>query len=180
MTLVVKTDADRAAIETTVRAVRNTVRDLAPAATIERLGPLSAKMSASVGEHRFATLTVAMFALLALTLAATGLYGVLSYTVAQRRRELAVRTALGATRRDLLTMVLREGLTMTSLGLTLGLTLSAATTHAMASILFGVTPLDAVAFTIAPCLLLLVACTACLLPARRATAINPAEALKNG
>ncbi len=180
VTLVVKTNADPAAIKAIEAAVRDTVRELAPAATIERLGPLSAKMSASVGEPRFATLTVVMFALLALTLAATGLYGVLSYNVAQRRRELAVRTALGATRRDLLTMVLREGLTMTTLGLTIGLMLSAATTHAIASVLFGVTPLDAVAFTIAPCLLLLVACTACLLPARRATAINPAEALKNG
>ncbi len=96
--------------------VKALVQQVEPAATIERMSPLAAKVSASVDEPRFATLVLAAFASLALALAATGLCGVLSFNIAQRRRELAVRAALGATRADLVTMVMREGLTMTIVG----------------------------------------------------------------
>ena len=175
VTLVLSTDGDPAAMMSLVKAL---VQQMEPAATIERMSPLSAKVSASVDEPRFATLVLAAFASLALVLAATGLYGVLSFNITQRRRELAVRAALGATRTDLVTMVMREGLTMTLIGLAAGIALAAALTRAMASALFGVTPLDAVAFSIGPLLLVAIACIACLIPARRALAIDPGEALK--
>jgi putative ABC transport system permease protein len=175
VTLVLGADGDPAAMMSLVKAL---VQQVEPGAVIERMGPLAAKVSASVDEPRFATLVLAAFAGLALALAATGLYGVLSFSIAQRRRELAVRGALGATRRDLVTMVMREGLTMTLIGLACGMALAAAGTRLMASALFGVTPLDVAAFTIGPLLLVAVACAACLIPARRALAIDPGEALK--
>jgi putative ABC transport system permease protein len=177
VTLVLRTDAnsDPAALMPLVKAV---VQQMEPAATIERMSPLAAKVSASVDEPRFATLVLVAFASLALALAATGLYGVLSFDIAQRRRELAVRSALGATRADLVRMVMREGLTMTIVGLVVGLALAAALTRMMSSALFGITPLDPAAFSVAPLLLVVVAAVACVIPARRALAIDPGEALK--
>jgi putative ABC transport system permease protein len=175
VTLVVKTHGDSM---TAAPLLKDIVQQMAPGATIERLGPLTAKLSASVAEPRFATFVLGAFALLALVLATTGLYGVLSYNIAQRRREMAVRTALGANRGDIVKIVLREGLTMTVIGLVAGVGLATFATRAMASALFGVTPLDPVAFSAAPLMLLVVACAACLIPARRAAAIDPAEALR--
>jgi hypothetical protein len=173
--IVLSTDSDPAALVPLVKAL---VQQVEPAAMIERMSPLSAKVSASFDEPRFATLVLIAFASLALALAATGLYGVLSFNIAQRRRELAVRAALGATRRDLVTMVMREGLKMTLIGLAAGMALAAALTRMMSSALFGITPLDAVAFAIAPLRLVTVSCIACQIPARRALAIDPGEALK--
>ena len=175
VTLVVKTHGDPMATAPLLKAI---VQQMEPGATIERLGPLTAKISASVGEPRFATFVLVAFAVLALVLATTGLYGVLSYNVAQRRREVAVRAALGAKRGDIMKMVLREGLTTTVTGLAVGVALATFATRAMASALFGVTPLDAVAFSAGPLLLFVVACVACLIPARRAVGIDPAEALR--
>jgi ABC-type antimicrobial peptide transport system permease subunit len=175
VTLVVKTSGDPAAAAPMLRDV---VQELDPFATVERMGPLKAKISASVAEPRFATFVLVTFAALALALAITGLYGVLSYDIAMRRRELAIRTALGATPGDLVRMVLREGLTATVIGLVVGMGLAMVATQAMVSLLFGVTPLDAVAFAAGPFVLLAVTCAACLLPARRAIGIAPAEALQ--
>jgi putative ABC transport system permease protein len=175
VTLVVKTNSDPTA---TAPLLKDVVQQMEPGATIERLGPLAAKISASVGEPRFATFVLVAFAVLALVLATTGLYGVLSYNVAQRRREMAVRAALGATRGNIVKMVLRDGLTTTVIGLVVGMVLATFATRAMASALFGVTPLDAIAFSAGPLLLFVVACVACLIPARRAVGIDPAEALR--
>jgi len=119
------------------------------------------------------------FAMLALGLASVGLYGVLSYAVSQRRRELGVRAALGAARRDLVALVVRDGLTVTAVGLALGLAGAAALTRLMQGMLFGVTPLDAVSFLAAPAVLTIVAIAACLLPAARAARIDPAQALRS-
>jgi ABC-type antimicrobial peptide transport system permease subunit len=121
---------------------------------------------------------LAAFALLALTLAAIGLYGVLSYNVSQRRRELGVRAALGASRRDLVSLVVRQGLSVTGLGLALGIAGAAVLAQLLEKLLFGVSPLDAVAFAAAPAALLAVALVACLVPARRAAAVAPTEALR--
>ena len=118
------------------------------------------------------------FAALALALATTGLYGVVSYNVAQRRREIGVRAALGATRAALMRMVLRDGLVPAAAGVALGLFVSFFATRAMTSMLFGVAPLDRVAFTVSALLLLVVAGAACVVPARRAAAIDPALALR--
>jgi putative ABC transport system permease protein len=175
VTLVVRIDGDAAAIAPMVQRV---VRQVTPGATVERLGPLGEKMSASIAGPRFTTAVLMVFALLALALAATGLYGGLSYDIAQRRREIGVRTALGATRGDVVRMVLREGLTPTMVGLVAGVLLATLLTRAMASALFGVGPLDPVALSAAPLLLLAVAFIACLIPARRAIADDPVEALR--
>ncbi|HWB17926.1 MAG TPA: ABC transporter permease [Vicinamibacterales bacterium] len=173
-TLIVKTSGDSSS---TARLLRRIVQQIDPGATLDHLGPLGSKISASVSEPRLTTLVLAVFAGLALTLAATGLYGVLSYSVAQRRREIGVRAALGATRGELVAMVLREGLGVTAIGLVIGVTVAAFTMHAMANVLFGVAPLDVVAFTMAPLLLVVVAVAACLVPAWRAATIDPRSAL---
>ena len=174
VTLVVRTDGDPLALASVVQRL---VRQVAPGATVERMGPLSGKIAASVATPRFTTAVLGSFALLALALAATGLSGALSYDIAQRRREIGVRQALGATRGDVVRMILREGLTATGVGLAGGMLLAALLTRAMASALFGVTPLDLVAFSAAPLLLFGVACLACLVPARRALADKPVAAL---
>jgi ABC-type antimicrobial peptide transport system permease subunit len=142
------------------------------------MGPLAGKISGSVATPRFTTAVLTAFAMLALALAATGLVGALSYDVAQRRREIGVRAALGATRSDVVWMIVREGLAATAAGLAVGMLLATWLTRAMASALFGITPLDMVAFSAAPLLLLAVAGVACLIPARRAVAADPLEALR--
>jgi putative ABC transport system permease protein len=157
---------------------RTIVREVDPAAVVERVEPLTAMVSASVAQPRFATTVLGAFASLALALAAVGLYGVLSYGVSQHRRELGLRAALGAARTDLVRLVLREGLRATLLGAVIGLAAATALTRLMEAVLFGVTPLDGLAFTLAPLALLPVAVAACLLPALRAAAIDPAVALR--
>ena len=159
--------------------LRSLVREVEPNAAVEEVGPLARRVSASVSQPRFAAAVLGAFAGLALALAAVGLYSVLSYNVSQRRGELGVRAALGATRGDLVRLVLGQGLAHTTLGLALGLAGAAALTRLMARLLFGVTPFDVVAFGAAPALLLAVACAACLVPARRAAAADPAEALRS-
>jgi len=111
-------------------------------------------------------------------LASLGLFGVLSYTVSQRRRELSVRAALGANRRRLLTLVLREGLALTAIGLCAGLGGALLLAQAIRGLLFGITPADPLAYAVAPLVLLPVAAMACLLPARRAANAAPAEVLR--
>jgi ABC-type antimicrobial peptide transport system permease subunit len=173
-TLVVRTDADPA---TMAPLLRQLVRQVEPGASLDQVGSLNSRISASVSEPRFTALVLAAFSGLALTLAATGLYGVLSYTVVQRRREIGLRTALGATRGELMAMVLREGLGTTMVGLVLGIGVAALVMRATADLLFGVAPLDVVAFSVAPLLLVVVAFAACLLPAWRAATIDPVAAL---
>jgi ABC-type antimicrobial peptide transport system permease subunit len=120
----------------------------------------------------------ALFAGLALAVAATGLYGVLSHNVSERRREIGIRAALGATRGRLMRLVLRQGLGFTLAGLALGLMAAAATSRLLSTLLFGVTPFDSVAFAVAPAVLILVALAACLVPAWRAAATDPVVALR--
>ena len=158
--------------------VRDLLRDLNRDVIIDRVQPLTNLLSVSMAQPRFATATVTTFALLALILAAIGLYGVLSYAVSQRGRELGVRAALGASRASLLGLVLREGLTVATLGVVLGIAGAAAMSRLMQGALFGVTPLDPLSFATAPLVLLPVAFAACLLPALRASRVGPAEALR--
>ncbi|HSC27646.1 MAG TPA: ABC transporter permease [Vicinamibacterales bacterium] len=175
LSLVVRTAGDPLAV---VPVLRSIVRDVDPSAAVDDVAPLATRMSESMGQPRFSAAVLALFAIAALALAATGLYGVLSYQVLQRRREMGVRAALGASRGRLLALVLREGLAVTVAGLVLGLGAAALLTRLMEGLLFGVTPLDAPAFLAAPIVLLAVALLACLLPARRAAGVDPAEALR--
>ncbi len=169
-----RTTGDPAAV---APAIRNIVRELAPAAALETM-TMSQRVAESVDQPRFAMTVLATFALLALTLASVGLYGVLSYGVSQRRRELGLRAALGASRNAIIRQVIREGLSVTAIGLLVGLAGAAAVTRLMDSVLFGVAPLDPLSFAIAPLLLVPIAVLACALPALRAARADPAQVLR--
>jgi predicted permease len=172
--LVMRTRADTVAAAPEVRAV---VRELAPTSAVETV-VLSERVAASVDQPRFATTVLTTFAVLAVALASVGLYGVLSYGVSQRRRELGVRAALGASPASLVTLVIREGLVVAGIGLAAGLAGAALLTRLLQSVLFGVTPLDPVSFLTGPIVLMPVALVACAIPALRAASADPAEALR--
>lgn len=148
-----------------------------PVATLGQVGPLTDKVSTAVEGPRFAAFVVGAFAVLALSLVTAGLYGVLSFGVSQRRREIGVRAALGATPGDLVVMVLKQGMTVTVIGLAIGLGGSIVTSRAMASVLFGVEALDGAAVILTAAVVLVVAAASCFLPGRRAAAVAPAEVL---
>src|SRR4051812_36487623 len=173
--LVVRSEGAPAAAAPGLRAL---VQEISPGAVIETV-TLSDRVAASVSEPRFAMTVLITFAVLALMLAAIGLFGVLSYGVSRRRRELGVRAALGASRSQLVALVVRDGLLVTAAGLVVGLAAAAAITRLMRGVLFGVAPLDAVSFLAAPAVLVPVAVVACLVPALRGARTDPAEALRS-
>jgi putative ABC transport system permease protein len=172
--IAIRTNANSGAI---APAIRDVIRSVAPNAAVETI-TLSQRFAESVDQPRFALTVMTALAVLAIALASVGLYGVLSYGVSQRRRELGVRAALGAARRDLLILVVGDGLRVTVVGLAVGIVAAAVLTRFMRSALFGVEPLDVASFLAAPIVLGIIATIACLLPARRAAATDPAEALR--
>ncbi len=133
----------------------------------------------SIASKRFTMTLLGVFALLALLLASIGIYGVLSYMVGQRTKEIGVRMALGAQRLDVLRMVLRDGAQMTLAGITLGMAGAIGLTRLMSSMLFGVKPTDHITFVTVGVLLSAVALLACYVPARRAMKVDPIEALRH-
>jgi putative ABC transport system permease protein len=158
--------------------VRSLLPQVAPEAIVDRIEPLTVNVAASLDAPRFATSVFGSFALVAMALAAIGLYGVLSYSVSQRLRELAIRSALGAQRADLVRLVVREGLMVTFAGIALGVLGASLFTRLMQDLLFGITPLDSVAFTMAPLILAVTSLAACLGPAWRAASTDPASTLR--
>jgi len=136
-------------------------------------------VAGTVAEPRFSMLLVSGFAVLALALAAIGIYGVIAYSVAQRTHEIGLRMALGAARSNVMSLVVREGLLMAVLGVVAGVGGAALSTRLMTNLLVGITPRDPIAFgTSAMLLLLMVALAASYLPARRATRVDPVVALR--
>src|SRR6266498_4293972 len=135
-------------------------------------------LASSVAEPKFSALLLGLFAGLALILSCIGLYGVMSYVVAQRTRELGIRMALGAQTRDVLKLVIRQGIGLTLLGAAIGVAVAVALTRMMKSWLFGVSPTDPLTFAVAALLLTIVALLSCWIPARRAAKVDPITALR--
>jgi putative ABC transport system permease protein len=159
--------------------VGNIIRQTDPTAVADATVPLTTSLSASFNAPRFAATVVTAFACAAIALAAIGLYGVLSYSLSQRMRELAIRSALGARRADLVRLVFHEGLPVTCIGVALGVLGASMFTRLMRDLLFGIAPLDVVSFTVAPVVLILAALIGCFIAALRATATDPATLLRS-
>jgi putative ABC transport system permease protein len=140
---------------------------------------LAQQFENSISQPRFYTLLLGLFAGVALILATIGIYGVMSYMVAQRTHEIGIRMALGAQRGDVLKMVIGQGLRLALIGVIVGLVLSFMATRFLSSLLYGVSAVDPVTFAVIPLLLTAVAVAACFIPARRATRIDPLIALRN-
>jgi putative ABC transport system permease protein len=132
----------------------------------------------SVAARSFNMVLVGLFAVLALVLAAVGIYGVMSYAVTQRTQEIGIRMALGASATDVLKLIIKNGLTLTLIGVLIGVAGAIALTRLLATMLFGVTPTDSLTFVAVSLVLIVVALLACYLPARRATKVDPLVALR--
>ncbi|HEX5835667.1 MAG TPA: ABC transporter permease [Pyrinomonadaceae bacterium] len=173
--LVVRTRGDAGLLAGAVREAVWAVDKDQPVSNIRTMDQV---LAATVSRERFQMLLLTLFATLALVLACVGLYGVISYAVAQRTHEIGVRMALGAQARDVLSLVIRQGMVLTFAGLLLGVLGGLAVTRVMTDLLFGVTATDAVTFITAGGLLLVVSFLACYVPARRATKVDPLIALR--
>ena len=173
--LVVKGRVDPTAL---VAPVRGVIRELDPNLPLSRVGPMREMVARSMARTSFTMLLLVIAALVALLLGAVGIYGVISYVVGQRKREIGVRMALGAQKRDISRMVLREGLTVTLTGVAIGLAFALAVTRLMIALLYGVTPTDPATFVAVPLLLAAVSLFASWMPARRAAAVDPQEAIR--
>ena len=161
-----------------VGAVRNQIAALDKDQAVFNVRTMEQAVSRSVAARRFTMILLAVFAVLALVLAAVGIYGVISYSVAQRTREVGIRMALGARTSDVIKLVVRDGLKLVMIGVGIGLAAAFALTRLMTTLLFGVTPTDAVTYATVALGLVLVALIACCIPARRATKVDPLVALR--
>jgi putative ABC transport system permease protein len=158
--------------------LRTTVASIAPGVPIYQLSNVRQKISGTLEESHFDTFLLAVFAAIALLLSSVGIYGVLSYVVAQQTRHIGIRMALGATPSRVMRDVLWYGVRLTSVGLALGLAGAVAGTRVLSSLLFGVKPTDPLTFVVVSLLLIAVALLACYVPARRATKVDPMVALR--
>jgi putative ABC transport system permease protein len=175
MALVLKSAMDPAQL---VSQMRGAVQSLDPEQPIADVRTMDEWMNRSLEGRKTPMVLFGLFGAVALLLSAVGIYGVLAFNVAQRVREFGIRQALGADRRAILTLVLRQGLRNVAIGIALGLAGSFAVTQYLQSQLFGVEPHDAAVFASVTLLLLAIAAIACYIPARRATNVDPMEALR--
>jgi putative ABC transport system permease protein len=176
LNVVIRTEAEDAL--QLAQAARAEVKAFDPNQIIWRSQTLDQLLSTSVAPRRFNMLLLGIFAGVALVLAAVGLYGVMSYSVSWRTREIGIRMALGARRADVLRLVVRQGMTMTLIGLALGLVGAFSISRVLRGLLHGVSPTDPLTFVAVSIVLLVVALLACLVPARRATRVDPIIALR--
>ena len=173
--LVLRTTADPSSLTPQIRAAIQSADKELP---IFRVTTMERMVADSMAQRRFSTTLLGIFAVVALALAAVGLYGVMSYTVAQRTHEIGIRMALGADASRVLMMVVRQGLMLVIIGVVAGLIAAYGLTRLMASLLFGVGATDPLTFALLPGVLIFVALLACYIPARRATKVDPIVALR--
>jgi len=159
-------------------SIRRVLTQLDSEMVVDEMHPMQQMVNDSIARQRFAMMLFSIFAAGALLLASIGIYGVLSYVVGQRTREIGIRMALGAQKNDVMRAVLRDGAAMTLPGIGAGVVVALGLSRLMSAILFGVTPTDVITFASVPVLLCAVAMTACYLPARRAAALDPMQALR--
>jgi putative ABC transport system permease protein len=159
-------------------AVRSEVRAIDPSLSVSNVNTVSQMIDERISPKRLMTYILAVFALCALLLASVGIYGVMSYAVTQRTQEIGIRMALGARALDVLKLVVTNGMSLALIGVGIGLAGAFALTRLLASLLFHVTPTDAVTFAGVSISLIVVALLACYIPARRATKVDPLVALR--
>ena len=173
--VVVRTSGDPLAA---VPFIREAVAETRPGASVAMVATMDARLSSAVAQPRFYAVVVGGFAVLAILLSAFGVYGLLSYTVAQRRGEIAIRMALGARRGDVLALVVRQGAALVAAGAVVGLAAAASSSRVLDSFVYGIATDDLLTFVAAPLALVAAALFACYVPARRATRIEPMEVLR--
>jgi len=175
VSLVVRSGSDPLALATTVRREVQSVDKDVPASNPRSMSQF---LSVSVAPRRFSLLLLAIFALIALLLATTGIYAVISYSVTQQTHEIGIRMALGARSAEVLRMIVGHGLKLVLIGIGIGLAGAFALTRVISGLLYGVSPTDPTTFAIVSVILLIVALGACFVPARRATKVDPMIALR--
>jgi putative ABC transport system permease protein len=175
MTFTLRTRGDAAALTT---AARNVIQTLDPQQPVGNVRTLESLVGSSIARQRFNTLLLSVFAVLALLLSAVGIYGVMSYAVAQRTHEIGIRAALGATASDILRLVLKRGMILILIGISAGLMAAFVLTRLIKNLLFGVDATDPLTFVVISLILIGVALVACFVPARRATKVDPMIALR--
>ena len=170
-----RTAADRIA---SIPTLRHDVAGLDPMLPLANIKSLAALVDASLAERRFTMVVLLTFAAIAVALSVIGVYGVLAYLVGQRRREIGLRLAVGASPADIVWLFVREGAALTLVGLSAGLAGALATGRWISGLLFGVTPADPVTLAIVVCTLAGAAACATYVPARTAAGVDPSEALR--
>ena len=175
MSLVIRTEGDPGAL---APSVQREIRAVDPNQPVSDVRTMAQVMSEWVSRSRFNTLLLGLFAALATLLSAVGIFGVMNYSVALRRREIGLRLAVGAQPRQVLVLILKQGLLLTIFGIVLGLVAAFALTRLLSGLLFGVGAFDATTFSTISLLLVVVSLLACYLPARRAMRIDPLQALR--
>jgi putative ABC transport system permease protein len=175
MVLVARTTVDPASMSAAIRQQVLAIDKNQPVYDVKTMNEVRA---ISVAVYSFGSATMAIFAVVALLLAAIGIYGVMAFAVTQRTQEIGIRMALGARAIDVLKLIIRSGMFLAGVGIALGLGGALIVTRLLATLLFGVSPTDVVTFGLVTAGLLLVALLACYIPARRATKVDPLVALR--
>jgi ABC-type antimicrobial peptide transport system permease subunit len=175
MQVVVRTEGDPGA---STAAVRTILRGIADTLLVYDASTMGGRIEESLATRRLTMRLLAVFAGVALLLAAVGIYGAVSHAVSLRTREIGIRAALGAARRDLMTLVIGYGMRLTLTGVIVGLAASVAATRLMTTLLYAIDPADGPTLVGVSVLLVVVSAMACYLPARRATRVDPVTALR--
>jgi putative ABC transport system permease protein len=175
MTLVVRTGSNPPLLTS---AIRNAVLSIDKTQPLSDVKTLDQYVAASIAQQRLSTFLLGIFAAVAMALSAVGIYGVMSYSITQRTHEIGIRRALGASRSNILKLVVGYGMFLTLIGVVIGLASAFALTRLMSALLFGVSATDFTTFAVISASLVVVALVACLVPARRALKVDPMVALR--